>query len=136
MLPLGPDTLKELLAVLRRNEVAGLVMDRDVAGTGVDVPFFGSEASLPGGAALLALRTGAPILPAVAYRTPDGRFRGEIQPPVAIEKGATQAASIRLTTGRIAERFEQIIAAHPEQWTVYQPVWPVGDRPARRSASR
>lgn len=124
MLVLGPDTMRELLAALRRKEVVGLVMDRDVAGTGVEVPFFGAPASLPGGAALLALRTGAPILPAVAYRTPDQRFRGEVQPPVPVERGGSLPESVRLTTARIAERFEQIVGAHPEQWTVFQTLWP------------
>ena len=123
VLALGPDLLKELLAALRRNEVIGLVMDRDIAGTGVPVEFFGTQTSLPGGAALLALRTGAPILPAVAVRTPNGRFRGRIDPSVQVERGPNLEESIRRATRRIAERFEQHIGAHPEQWTVYQSVW-------------
>jgi lauroyl/myristoyl acyltransferase len=124
VLPLGPDLTRELLAVLRRNEVVGLIMDRDIVGTGVTVEFFGSETRLPGGAALLALRTGAPILPAVTVRRADDRFEGRVGPPIAVERGADLRDSIRLTTRRIAERFEQDIAAQPDQWTVYQPVWP------------
>ncbi len=123
VLSLGPDLLRQLLVALRRNEVIGLVMDRDVAGTGVPVEFFGTETSLPGGAALLALRTGAPILPALAVRTPNGRFSGRIDPPVQLEQAANLQVSIRRATRRIAERFEQHIGAHPEQWTVYQSVW-------------
>lgn len=124
VLPLGPDLTRELLAALRRNEVVGLIMDRDIAGTGVTVEFFGSETRLPGGAALLALRTGAPIIPAVAVRRADDRFDGRVGPPIEVERGADLRDSIRLTTRRIAQRFEQDIGAQPEQWTVYQPVWP------------
>lgn len=136
MLALGPDTMRELLAALRREEVIGLVMDRDVAGSGVEVPFFGARARLPGGAALLALRTGAPILPAVAYRGADQRFRAEILPPVPVERGASLAESIRLTTAAIARRFEGIVRAHPDQWTVYQPIWPLPGPPRARSDAR
>jgi phosphatidylinositol dimannoside acyltransferase len=135
VLPLGSDLVKELLAVLRRNEVVGLIMDRDVAGTGVAVDFFGSETELPSGAALLAIRTGARILPAVAVRTANDRFVGRIDPPVEIECGADTRQTIRRTTRRIAERFERHIAAHPEQWTVYQPVWRSPPRGGRRTAA-
>jgi lauroyl/myristoyl acyltransferase len=132
VLPLGPELVKELLAALRRNEVIGLVMDRDIAGTGVPVEFFGAEANLPGGAALLALRTGAPILPAVAIRTTDERFAGYIDAPVEVERGL---ASVRRTTRKIAQRFERHIAAHPEQWTVYEPVWRRRPKPAKRRSA-
>lgn len=124
MLPLGPELTRELIACLRRNEVVGLVMDRDIAGTGIATQFFDAPTSLPSGAALLALRTGAPILPAVAVRTADNRFAARIDPPVEVRKGSDLRESIRLTTRLIAERFEQHIGNHPEQWTVFQPVWP------------
>lgn len=124
--PLGADLMQRLLAALRSNELVGLVMDRDVAGTGVTVEFFGAPTELPGGAALLGLRTGAAILPAVAVRSGDNRFEGWIGPPVEAERGADVRESVARTTRRIAERLERHIGAHPEQWTVFQPVWPAG----------
>jgi KDO2-lipid IV(A) lauroyltransferase len=134
-LPLGGDLMRQLLAALRRNEVVGLVMDRDIAGTGVAVDFFGAETRLPGGAALLALRTGAPILPAVAVRARGDRFRGWIANPVDVERVADPGESVRRTTAAIARRFEPYIRAHPEQWTVFQPIWPSqGGLDAGRSA--
>lgn len=123
VLSLGPDLIKELLAVLRRNEIVGLVMDRDIAGTGVAVPFFGAQARLPSGAALLALRTGAVLLPAIAVRDSSDSFGGQLGPPIEPERGAHLRDSVARTTRRIAERFEQEIRAHPEQWTVFQPIW-------------
>jgi lauroyl/myristoyl acyltransferase len=124
VLSLGANLTHDLVAVLRRNEVVGLIMDRDIAGTGVPVSFFGSETRLPGGAALLALRTGAPILPAVAIRAPDDRFVATIDPPVEVVRGADLRESVRLTTCRLGARLAEHIASHPEQWTVFQPIWP------------
>jgi KDO2-lipid IV(A) lauroyltransferase len=123
VLPAGPSLIRELISVLRRNEVAALVMDRDITGSGVPVSFFGVESRLPAGPALLALRTGAPILPAIAFRTTDGRFQGIIEPPVAVVKGSSPTESIRLTTERIAARFEKHIRANPGQWTIFQSLW-------------
>jgi lauroyl/myristoyl acyltransferase len=123
VLPLGSDLMRQLIAVLRRNGVVALVMDRDIAGTGVEVDFFGAPASLPSGAALLSLRTGAPILSAVAVRASDDRFDGQIDSPIVVERGSSVAESVKRTTRLIASRFERHIRAHPEQWTVFQPLW-------------
>jgi phosphatidylinositol dimannoside acyltransferase len=125
ILSLGPDITRELTEALRRNEIVALVMDRDIAGTGVKVQFFDAETRLPGGAALLALRTGAPIISAMAIRTSDQGFAGQIDPHIEIERGENLRESLRLTTRRIGERLESHIGAHPEQWTVYQPLWPL-----------
>lgn len=123
VLPLGRQLVAELLAALGRNEVVGLVMDRDVAGTGVLVDFFGAPAVLPAGAALLALRSGAPMLPAAAVRVDRGRFRGWIAPPIGVCRGEDARESVRLTTQRIASGLESLIGPNFEQWTVFQPIW-------------
>ena len=52
-----------------------LLCDRDLAGGGVEVEFFGERTTLPGGPATLALRTGAPLLPAAVYFEGDGQPR-------------------------------------------------------------
>ena len=61
--PLGDGSSSALLRALKANKVAGLVSDRDMVGNGVEVEFFGERTTLPAGAATLALRTGAPLLP-------------------------------------------------------------------------
>jgi KDO2-lipid IV(A) lauroyltransferase len=129
VLALGRQLTGELLATLARNEVVGLVMDRDIAGTGVRVEFFGAPASLPGGPALLALRSGAPVLPAAAVRTPDQRFQGLIGPPIDMVRGGDLRASVALSTQAIARALEALIEPYVEQWTIYQPIWaPAGGR--------
>ena len=53
VLPPGPDTTVRLLDTLRSGRVVGLLADRDLAGNGVEVEFFGEKTTLPGGPALL-----------------------------------------------------------------------------------
>jgi len=124
MLPVGKSALRELFLALRRNEVVGLVSDRDVTGTGPTLDFFGTPTQFPDGVAALALRTGATILIAIASRRPDGRFDAlfEPLPPVPLT-GDPKADVLRLTQA-IARRLEYHIAIHPEQWTVFQRRWP------------
>ena len=67
VIPLGPSAGTDVLAALRANEVVCLLCDRDLTGDGIEVEFFGERTTLPGGPALLALRSGAPLLPAGCY---------------------------------------------------------------------
>lgn len=122
--PLGPQAAREVLAALRANQVAGLVSDRDVLGTGPSINFFGAPTSFPDGAAVLSLRTGAAVIPAIVWRRPDGRFQGVVGPPVeALRTGSTREDT-RALLEAIARRLEYHVAAHPEQWTVFQRRWP------------
>lgn len=123
VVPIRPGVSRALVRVLERNEIVGLVSDRSVTGSGRCVRFFDAEARLPDGAAVLALRCAAPILPAIATRRPDGRYVGLIEPPIPIERTGDLDADIERIMRRAVERLEYHIAAHPEQWTVFQPVW-------------
>lgn len=129
LLPVSTGALRELLLALRRNELLGLVTDRDVTGTGPYVQFFDAPTRFPDGPAALALRTGAPVLIAMCTRKADGRFDAWINqvPPVPLT-GDTKEDVLRLTRA-IASGLQYHIANHPEQWTVFQKRWPPGMRP-------
>ena len=123
LLPAGALAVRELLLALRRNEVVGLVTDRDITGNGPIIPFFNASTHFPDGAAVLSLRTGAPILIAVAVRKAHGRFDGWIEPLSPVERtGDLKQDALRLTRA-VAERLEYYVANHPEQWTVFQRRW-------------
>ena len=113
-----------LLAALRRGESIGLVNDRDITGTGIPVPFFGSPAPISPGAAILALETGTPVYAAAARRIRGGRYAGKvIAVPLPVE-GTRRERVVALTAG-IAAAYETILADAPEQWWgAFHPIWP------------
>ncbi|MFN8524716.1 MAG: lysophospholipid acyltransferase family protein [Chloroflexota bacterium] len=122
-LPIESGTPAQLLACLGRNEVVGLMVDRDVTGGGRPVQFFGRPARLPVGAAVLAMRSGAPILPGVVIRRPDGLLDGIMGEPIRLHcAGAAPRGAVALTQ-RVIARAEPHIARHPRQWSVFQDVW-------------
>lgn len=121
--PLGPALFSELTATLKRNELVCLLVDRDVGGTGVMLDFFGRPARIPTGPALLALRTGAPIIPAFVSRRPDGRFDGHIGAPVSLPSTGSRRADLTEISRLITGHLEYHIGRFPEQWTVLQDIW-------------
>jgi lauroyl/myristoyl acyltransferase len=125
LLPASAAALRELLLALRRNEVVGLVTDRDVTGSGPTIQFFDAPTQFPDGAAALSIRTGAPIVVAVSIRRPDGRFDVWIEdlPNVPPRTGNMRQDVLALTQA-VARGLQYHIASHPEQWTVFQKRWP------------
>jgi len=123
ILPLGKGLGSELLKRLKANHVVCLMSDRNLGDGGVDVEFFGETTQLPGGAATLALRTGATIVPVAVYHR--GLQNHAIcEPPIAVERHARMRDDINRITQNIAEVLEMQIKRQPTQWIVLQPNWP------------
>ena len=119
----GGQVIRDLEAVLARKGIVALLCDRDLKGKGVAVEFFGETTTMPAGPASLALRTGAPILPAATYFTGTGHHV-VLRPPLEVPDGVDRPARIRATTQAIAHELESLIRAAPEQWHLVQPNWP------------
>jgi phosphatidylinositol dimannoside acyltransferase len=103
---------------LRANKVICLVSDRDLTATGIPVMFFGEQATMPGGPAMLAARTGAALLPVGSWFTDDGwGFR--IHPPIRVPGKESVAAA----TQALADVFAGDIAARPADWHMTQKLW-------------
>ncbi len=122
---LGDDTAARVTRALKDNRVVGLVSDRDLTGDGVEVEFFGERTTLPAGAATLALRTGAPILPVAVYFGRGRRHHGVVRPPLDTRRGEGRLRDdVERITQDLAHEFEALIRAAPEQWHLMQPNWP------------
>lgn len=123
VVPYGPAAGGAILRALRRNELVGLLCDRDLARTGVEVEFFGERTTLPAGPATLALRTGAALLPTAVYFQGRGHL-GVIRPPVATDRQGRLRDDIARVTQELAGELESLIGRAPEQWHLLQPNWP------------
>jgi phosphatidylinositol dimannoside acyltransferase len=128
VVPLGPEAATASARALAANRVLALVSDRDLGGGGVDVEFFGERTTLPGGPALLALRSGAPLLPVTVYHR-NGSHHGVVRPPLdTTRKGKLRDDMVRVTQD-LAHALEELIRAAPDQWHLTQPNWPSDREP-------
>jgi phosphatidylinositol dimannoside acyltransferase len=119
---LDEDVGRQLADMLEANRFVALVADRDLSGKGVEVEMFGSPRRLPAGPALLALRTGAPLVTAALYQTPTG-WRAVVHEPIVFEPTGDRRADVAALTERIARAFERDIAVAPADWHLFQPGW-------------
>jgi lauroyl/myristoyl acyltransferase len=122
LIPTG-EPMIGLFRTLKRGGLVGLAADRDVADGARTVDFFGSPARLPDGPVRLALRTGAPLVPAFALRLPDNSFRIRVEPRLELPRTGDQEADVMAGMELVVQAMERHIGQHPEQWLVAQPIW-------------
>ena len=124
VVPLGPNAGREVLGALRRNEIVCLLCDRDLTSDGIEVTFGDERTTLPAGPAMLALRSGAALLPTAVYFRPRGRHLGTVRPPIDVTRHGRLRDDVAAVTQRLADELVTLIAAEPHQWHLFGPNWP------------
>jgi KDO2-lipid IV(A) lauroyltransferase len=123
IVPLGPESGPRVLKALADGRLVSLLCDRDIAGGGVEVEFFGERTTLPAGPATLALRTGVALVPSTCFFEGD-RHRGVVLPPLDTSRHGKLRDDVARVTQDLAHALEHLIRLAPEQWHLLQPNWP------------
>jgi phosphatidylinositol dimannoside acyltransferase len=128
IVPLGPDAGRSIVSAIKQAHVIALLCDRDIGGGGTEVTFFGEKTTLPSGPAVLALRTGAPLIPTGVYDQGGGHHHAVVRPPIPVERRRSFRDDVARITQAMADELEVLIRRAPQQWHLLQPNWP-SDRP-------
>jgi KDO2-lipid IV(A) lauroyltransferase len=113
--------VREVLQALRRQRMVGVLLDQNATrAEGVFVPFFGVPASTSKGLAVLALRTGAPVVPVFLRRDPDRRgHRMDVGAPIP----PPTDGDVATYTATFNQVLEAAIRRAPEQWLWMHARW-------------
>lgn len=130
------DGFRPLVAALRRGGVVLLLTDGDVHARSIHVPFFGRTVPYPIGPALLARRSGAPIVHAHARRTAAGTIVVSIDGVDAADRSLPLDRDVTRLTRRIAAVQEETIARHVAQWCIFRPLFGADSEAADARAER
>ncbi len=125
VVPVGPKVAGQVLGALRDNHVVCLLSDRDLSGDGVPVEFFGEATTLPGGPAVLALRSGAPLFPTAVFHGGERGRQGIVRPALdTTRSGGRLRDDVARITRDLAAELEDLVRLAPDQWHLLQPNWP------------
>jgi phosphatidylinositol dimannoside acyltransferase len=114
----------ESLRHLRAGGCLAIAIDRDIQHNGEPIEFFGVETRMPMGAAELAERTGAALLPAYCRRAEDGGFDIYFEEPLELTSTGHLKEDALVNTRRLLDRAETWIRADPGQWMPLERIWP------------
>lgn len=126
--------IRRIINRLRQGEVAAFVADRDFVQRGWPVRFFGEPTTLPIGPVRLARSSGAPILPIFARRLSNG-YQLDIGEPFYVPRTDDIEADLRAGLAHVVDVFERRIRRAPEQWVMFQRVWPDAPPPGEHNDS-
>ncbi|HTQ01155.1 MAG TPA: 4'-phosphopantetheinyl transferase superfamily protein [Casimicrobiaceae bacterium] len=99
---------------------------------GIAVPFFGRPAWTFKSLAIIALATGAPVVPATSWREADGGHVLRFEAPIAAVEHENTNEAIRLTTSAYNAELERLVLRRPEQWYWVHRRWKDVAQPARK----
>jgi len=124
--------LRQGAQVLERGDVVAFLADLHGRRQGLSIDFFGREVSTMQGPAVLAVRTGSPVLPVAVVRQGSGpRYHVGWGEPIRPVPGAPAAAEVHRVTQAYTSALERFIRLWPEQWIWFHRRWKKS-RPARR----
>lgn len=123
LVPVDRNITRRILQTLRAGGAVVLAQDRLVAAASTTIDFFGAPVELPLGAATLALRTGAALLPVYVSRCSDNRSRVVIDPALQPANEPTPTVAARATTAGAMRVLEAYIRSDPSQWVLTNAVW-------------
>ncbi|MEW6260626.1 MAG: lysophospholipid acyltransferase family protein [Thermodesulfobacteriota bacterium] len=117
LIPSSRGAMRSILRALSRGRIVAMLMDQNVDWyEGVWVDFFGKPACTNKGMAVIARKTGAPVVP--VFLLPDGNRRWKIcfQPELPIAISRDKTIDIEANTALFTRVIEGMIRRYPDQW--------------------
>ena len=122
-------SLGDIVTLLERGDAVVFPFDQYAGGKdGIDVEFFGERVGTFKSLAVIALASGATVLPAACWRTLDETHVLKFEEPVPAVDVENTNEAIERTTRAYNAALERLIVRHPEQWWWVHRRW----RQARR----
>ena len=121
VLPLDSRAFSTLLQRARDGKLIALVADRDLSASGIDVKFFDGVARMPAGPAIVAIRTGIPLVTAFVSYTKTG-IHVDLK-EIKIPDVGDEESRIKATVQLCADNFAEGIKESPDDWHMMQRIW-------------
>jgi len=108
---------RTVMKALSRNRVVGILIDqRAKRSEGIWADFFGKEAPTTPALAVLAMKTGAPVVPVFMVRNGFNQHRLVIQEPLPLVHTGDIKKDVEANTRRFNQTLESMIRRYPDQW--------------------
>jgi phosphatidylinositol dimannoside acyltransferase len=119
----GPHPFGVLAQRLRAGKLVCILADRDLSDTGIEVEFFGEKALMAAGSAVLAVRTGAALMPVTCWFVGGSEWGVRVYDEIPVPREGTPAQQVATMMQQLAAAFERGIREHPEDWHMLQRVF-------------
>jgi Kdo2-lipid IVA lauroyltransferase/acyltransferase len=108
--------LKQIFTYLKKNYIITILVDQDAGKNGIITDFLGKPASTFPGTARIALKTGVPIVPAIALRDENENNKLIFEKMILPGKFVNQKDAVKDLTEHTSRILEKHILQNPEHW--------------------
>lgn len=119
----GAQGTRRIFSLLRQKKAIYILVDQKT-NEGLPVPFFGRVAMTTPAPAVLALKTGAILLPARNERVKGAHFRMTAHKPIEFTPTGDHDRDVLALTQKINDVIEEMVRARPSQWLWIHRRWP------------
>lgn len=126
----SPMAILDAVRALRRNEIVAMLGDRIESQKTLVLDFFGRPTPFPIGVAILAMATGAPVLPVFVVMEKSRKYRGIIEAPITFDADSREEREevIRKGMEKLVKIYEDYIGRYPDQWYNFFDYWKEADK--------
>jgi len=118
----SPFSALPILKHLRKNGVVAMMGDKDFFGNGKLTSHFGKQVRFPIGPVVIAMSSGAALIPAFVLKQPDGKYFGVLEDAIPLSNARPREQAIQKNLEKIAVIFETYIQRYPDQWYNPDPI--------------
>lgn len=118
----GKETVR-LIKNLKSGGTVAILIDQDTRVKSVFADFFGKPCATPVGAAVLALKTGAAVVPVFLHLGQDTMQVVTCYPEVELLRTGVEEQDIALNTQKFTNIIEAEIRKYPDQWLWFHERW-------------
>jgi KDO2-lipid IV(A) lauroyltransferase len=116
--------MRRVMAAIKKNKVVGILLDQNVDWyEGVFVNFFGRWACTNKGLALMAIKTGTPVIPAFSVRQRGGCYRIFFEKEIKLIRTGDKTRDLEDNTALFTSIIEKYIRRYPDQWFWFHRRW-------------
>jgi len=117
--PEGSWSSLPVLRALRAGRLVAMQGDRDFGGPGIPATFFGEQVRFPRGPFLVAMLTGAPLVPTFIRYNAEYDFEASIHAPIEVPARGDRESTLAAAVQQWATVLESEVRAHPTQWFTF-----------------
>ena len=119
-----PASVRRILSALHQKKAVAFLIDQNVVGNrGVYVDFFGRLAYTHKVVALMAIKTGAPVIPSFMHREEGGGHRLVYGKPLPLVRTGNREHDVWTNTQIMTRAVEEAVRRRPEMWLWMHDRW-------------
>ena len=116
-------SIRNIYKELKNKNLIAMVADQRGPADGLRIKFFGIETAIYSGPAILAIKTGAPLIYGITIRQPDFSYKVILEKINLEDLPDDEEEKVKEISQRLAFFLEKYVRQYPEQWLWMHKIW-------------